>query len=313
MKKLLLAILADGTYSDRLSDYINNHKNLLDYMTFTSAYNLKLFIKHSKIDILLADNSMVSAIPDTKNIQKVIILSDGEDTQDYPIIFKYQPAGDILKEIFAKIADDDTISGTVCGYPVKKQAEITVVFSAFGGAGASTYARKLCSDMATNQTVLYINMEIFDSFAEFEKVSKDEQHYYIRGMSDAIFYLKQKKNNLAFKLESLINHHSDGYSYILPVEDYRDLYSITKDDIEHLVSVLCKETIYEKIVFDIGYINETSLKLFDICDVLLLPEPSGEIQKNKQDSLNRLLMRNGMKQVLDKAKCVLMKERSVSY
>lgn len=312
MRKLLLAVLADGTYSDRLSDYINNHKNLFDYMAFTSINSLEIFIKHSKIDILLADSSMVSNIPDTKNIQKVIILSDGESIQEYPIIFKYQPAGDILKEIFAKIADDDTVSGTVKGYVSKKQAEITVVFSAFGGAGTSTYARKLCSNMAINQTVLYINMEVFDSFAEFEKVSKNE-HHYIRGMSDAIFYIKQRKSNLAFKLESIINHHSDGYSYILPVEDYRDLYSVTEDDIEYLISVLYKETIYEKIIFDVGYINEASLKLFDICDVLLLPEPSDIIQKNKQDSLKRLLMRNGMEQVANKAKCVLMKERSVFY
>lgn len=281
-------------------------------MAFTSVNSLETFIKHSKIDILLADSSMAFDIPDTESIQKVIILSDGEDEHECPVIFKYQPAGDILKEIFAKIADDDTIAGMAQGYLSKKQTEITVVFSAFGGAGASTYARKLCGNMAVSADVLYINMEIFDSFAEFERVPENE-HSYIHGMSDAIFYLKQKKNNLAFKLESVINHHSDGYSYILPVEDYRDLYSITTEDMKRLVSVLCNETVYEKIVFDVGYISESSLTLFGICDALLLPEPSSIIQENKQDSFKRLLMRNKMDKVADNAKSVPMKERSVSY
>ncbi|HBA97464.1 MAG TPA: hypothetical protein DCZ23_05085 [Lachnospiraceae bacterium] len=309
MKKILLAILADELYSNRFSDYISHHKNILDFMVFTSVNSLEAFTRHSKIDILLTDSSMACLIADIKGIQKVILLSDGNYTgqQEYPAIFKYQPAGQILKEIFDQIAEDDKIAGVAQAYS-SKQLELIAVFSAFGGSGASTYARNLCSSMAEGSSVLYINMEIFDSFAEFE-ITPDNRYEYIRGMSEVIFYIKQKKNKLAFKLSSVTNHHSDGYSYILPVEDYRDLYSITTDDMEYFTDVLSKETIYEKVVFDVGYVNEASLRLFGICDVLLLPEPADIFQENKQNSFKRLLMRNGMDKTADNLKIVSMKKR----
>lgn len=309
LKKLLLAVLVNEMYANKFSDYISRHKNMFDFMVFTSVDKLEAFIKHSKIDILLVDSDLTSDIPSTKSIQKVIVLSDGEYTSDheYQVIFKYQPAGNILKEIFAQIADDDSIVSTVNGYS-SKRSELTAVFSAFGGAGVSTYSRKLCSSMATNFDVLYVNMEMFDSFAEFEK-EPESNYEHIRGMSDAIFYVKQRKNKLAFKLESVINHHSDGYSYILPVEDYRDLYSITPEDMEHFTDVLYKQTIYEKVVFDVGYISEASLMLFKICDVLLLPKPFNAFQENKQNAFKRLLVRNGMEQVVDNIRLAVMKER----
>lgn len=311
MKKILLAILADEIYSNRFSDYISHHKNILDFMVFTSIDSLEAFIKHSRIDILLADDNMACNIPHVKNIQKIITLSDGEYNKEYPVIFKYQSAGHILKEIFAQIADDDKIVCMEQAYS-SKQSELIAVFSAFGGAGASTYARNLCSSMANTNNVLYINMEIFDSFAEFEKNPENKREY-ICGMSEVIFYIKQKKKNLAFKLGSVINHHSDGYSYILPVEDYRDLYSITADDMEYFTDVLNKETVYEKIIFDIGYINKASLRLLEICDVVLLPEPSDIIQENKQNSFKRLLVRNGMDKTANNIKLVSMKERCIYY
>lgn len=310
---MLLAVLADEKYSHRFLGYVSHHKNMLDFMVFTSVNSLETFVEHSRIDILLVDNSMLSLVPDVKNIQKVTVLSDGgySGQTDKSVIFKYQSAEHILKEIFAQIADDDSIAGVSSVYP-SKQSELIVVFSAFGGAGVSTYARNLCSSMADNNSVLYINMEVFDSFAEFEK-STENQREYIRGMSDAVFYIKQKKNKLAFKLGSIINQHVDGYSYILPVEDYRDLYSITADDMERLTDVLARETVYEKIVFDIGYISEASLRLFQICDVLLLPEPSDIIQENKQNSFKRLLIRSGMERVADNIKLIPLKERVICY
>lgn len=59
-------------------------------------------------------------------------------------------------------------------------------------AGASTYARNLCAGMAGNNSVLYINLEVFDSFAEFEKDAENKREY-ICGMSEAVYYIKQKK------------------------------------------------------------------------------------------------------------------------
>lgn len=307
---MLLAVLEDEMYSNRFSDYISHHKNMfIDFMVFTSTSSIKDFVKNSKIDILLVNDTMACEVEDIKNVKKVIVLSDGTyaGQKGYPVIFKYQSAEYILKEIFAQAADDDQITGFSQMYS-SKQAELIAVFSPFGGAGTSTYARNLCAGMAGNNNVLYINLELFDSFAEFEK-DAESKHEYICGMSEAVYYIKQKKDKLSFKLESITNHHKNGYNYILPVEDYRDLYSITPGDMEYFTDVLGRETMYDKIVFDVGYINEASLKLLSFCDVLMLPEPSGSIQANKLRSFERVLIHESMDKTINNIKYVSMKER----
>lgn len=309
---MLLAVLADEIYSNKFSDYISHHKNMLiDLVIFTNIDSAGEYVKHGKIDILLVNDDMACEAGKLGNIKKIVVLSDGEYTgkQEYPVIFKYQPAGHILKEIFAQVAEDDNIPGMFPVY-TSRQAELIAIFSPYGGAGASTYARKLCASMAGSNSVLYINLEIFDSFAEFENNAGGRE--YIHGMSEAIYYIKQKKDKLAFKLESVIKHHKDGYSYILPVEDYRDLYSISADDMEYFTDVLARGMMYDKVVFDTGYINEASLKLFGICDVLILPEAKGGLQENKQHSFKRLLERNGMDKIVQNIRYVAMKERWVS-
>lgn len=312
MKRMLLAVLADEMYSNRFSDYISHHKNMLaEFIIFTSVDNAGEYVKKGKIDILLVDESISEKALKLSNTKKVIILSDGGHTgiTGYPVIFKYQSAERILKEIFAQVADDDNIPGVNSIY-TSKQAELITIFSPYGGAGVTTYAKNLCAGMAANNNVLYINLEVFDSFAEFENNAKRQE--YICGMSEAIYYIKHKKDKLAFKLESIIKHHSDGYSYILPVEDYQDLYSISADDIECFADVVTSSMVYDKVVFDTGCINEALLKLFEISDVLILPKASGVIQENKQHSFERLLIRNGMDKILNNIKYVALERRRVS-
>ena len=306
---MLLAVLADGMYSGRFSDYINHHKNMLiDLVTFTSINSAEEYLKNGSADILLVSGDMACEAGKLKNIKKIIILSDGSYTgaQEYPVIFKYQPAAHILKEIFAQVAEDDTIQGMPVIH-TSKQAELIVVFSPYGGSGASTYARNLSAGMACSNNVLYVNLEIFDSFAEFE--GNRDNNEYICGMSEAVYYIKQKKDKLAFKLGSIIKHHKEGYNYILPVGDYRDLYSILPEDMECFTDVLGSGMMYDKVVFDVGYIHGSSLKLLQVCDVVIMPEASGQIQENKQHSFERLLIRNGMDKVIQNIQYVPMKGR----
>ncbi len=306
---MLLAVLADGMYSSRFSDYISHHKNvLIDLITFTSINSAEEYVKHSRIDILLVSGSMACEAGELGNIKKIIVLSDGSYTghSEYPVIFKYQPAAHILKEIFAQVAEDDNIPGMPIIH-TSKHAELIAVYSPYGGSGISTYARNLCAGMAGSNNVLYVNLEIFDSFAEFE--GNRDNNEYICGMSEAVYYIKQKKDKLAFKLGSIIKHHKEGYNYILPVGDYRDLYSILPEDMECFTDVLGSGMMYDKVVFDVGYIHGSSLKLLQVCDVVIMPEASGQIQENKQHSFERLLIRNGMDKVIQNIQYVPMKGR----
>ena len=88
-----------------------------------------------------------------------------------------------------------------------------------------------------------------------------------------------------------------------------DLYSILAEDMECFTVVLGSGMMYDKVVFDVGYIHGSSLKLLQVCDVVIMPEASGQIQENKQHSFERLLIRNGMDKVIQNIQYVPMKGR----
>ncbi len=309
MKKLLLAVLAEEVYAKRFADYINHHKNnFIELMIFTTVRSLSDYIKNSIIDILLFDNIIAEHIPEDKNIHKIIILSEGEGVKEgngYPVIFKFQSADMIVKEILNDAAEDDKIKKLSVGC-IHMQTEFIAVFSPFGGAGVTGFAQNMSSSMGISKPTLYINLEVFDGFAEFADEG-DTDRRYIRGMSEVVFYMKQNKDKLAFKLESVIKK-ADNYSMILPVEDYRDLYSIKYKDIMLLIGVLSDEMPYEKVVFDIGYINDVSLKLMNMCDRLIMPKPINTVQQNKYNAFIRLLMREKLDRLKDKIRLVNMQE-----
>ena len=47
---------------------------------------------------------------------------------------------------------------------------------------------------------------------------------------------------------------------------------MTDKDMTRLVNVLSEETDYDTIIFDIGYLGESSLSLMKMCDKLILPK-----------------------------------------
>lgn len=307
MKKLLLAVLAEEVYAGRFADYVNHHKNdFIELMIFTTVQSLSDYIKNSIIDILLFDSIISEQIPEDKNIHKIIILSDGErvkEGNDYSVIFKFQSADMIVKEILNDAAEDDKIKKLSIGC-IHMQTEFIAVFSPFGGAGVTKFAQDMSNSMGQSKPTLYINLEAFDGFAEFEDEGNAGRKY-IRGMSELVFYMKQNKDKLAFKLESVIKK-TQNYSMVLPVEDYRDLYSIKYKDMMSLISVLSDEMPYEKVVFDIGYINDVSLKLMNMCDKLIMPKPADTVQQNKYNAFIRLLVREKLDRLKDRIRLVKM-------
>ena len=82
---------------------------------------------------------------------------------------------------------------------------------------------------------------------EYKDLSGDD-----RGLSEIIFYLKQKNERLALKLRQLVQQ-SYGMDHIRPVTDFRDLYSLCREDVDRLLTVISGETGYERVIFDIGF------------------------------------------------------------
>ena len=124
-------------------------------------------------------------------------------------------------------------------------------------------------------------------------------------MSEAVFYIKQQKGKLGIKLQSLI-HTYENCDCIYPVEDYRDLYSLSSQDMNEFLNVLAHETDYETIIFNIGYMSESSLVLMESCDKIILPKAENSIQEKMQESFERFLTREGLKNTISNIDYITM-------
>jgi len=124
-----------------------------------------------------------------------------------------------------------------------------------------------------------------------------------RGMSEIIFYLKQKNEKLAAKLRALTRRR-DNLDYLWPVEDFRDLYSIGREDVDRLLATLANETDYERIIFDIGFLTDSSLYLLYCCDRIYIPKAKSVWEENQKNALEELLVREGLEEVIDSIRYV---------
>ena len=206
------------------------------------------------------------------------------------LLFGYgEPFDDkAVRELLTIIAEDEELSDITTNVK-SKNTKIISVFSSFGGAGVSSFAWNKCKESSAFQKTLYVNLELFDGFGEFCE-GTDNKRAYIRGMSEIVFYLKQEGSKLSVKLESLVRQR-DGIYYILPVEDYKDLYSISVKEMKKFIEIIADETIYENIVFDVGYISDAVISLLEISDDIYMPKPLTGVQQNKLNSFYRILER----------------------
>lgn len=296
MKKLRFALLDQTGYMDLLSTYISKKQLRVESRYFTSPDKLQKYLEENDVDVLLTGQEF-SLLPfqQSSRIGKVIVLSDGDlvrESSDVPVIFKYQSAEVILGEVFSLLAED---SGIPALQPERRDRKIEFV-GMYSSYGIPNDMHRELSD-AANGSRLFLNMELFDGQGSEEGRKEEHEIVPMRGMSELIFYLKQRREKLAIKLLSLVRD-CDGMDCIYPVEDYRDLYSLLPEDIDRLLTFFSEETSYEAVYFDVGFVSEASLYLLYRCDRIMLPKAANQWEANKQSSWESLLIREGMEGAL---------------
>lgn len=299
MKKIQIALYDKEGYMSCLVGYLcRKGRGMLETRLFSSLDMLVTCAEAGKIDVLLAGEEVVEEIRGLEGkVAKIMLLSEGNEVKEgtgYYLLFKYQSAQEIVKEVLEQIAEDDTIAFTKT-FPSKRRVSFVGVYAPFGGSGVTEYALSLAGRLAEKEKVLYVSFEQFHSLDFLQDTGKDAVSY--RGMSEVIFYLKQRKEKLALKLETVVVS-KERTDYIFAVEDYRDLYSLNCEDIHHFLEVLSQQADYETIIFDIGCLSEAMLYLMEHCDSLYMPQAETKQQKSKEAAFGRLLHRENHEPLL---------------
>lgn len=311
LKKIQIALYGRDEYMSHLAEYIccKGH-NMLETRLFTNFDMLCESAKKGRIDVLLAGEEVIEEIRLLKNkISQIMLLSEGNqvsECSEFYLLYKYQSAQNLVKEVLVQIAEDDTICCTQ-KLALKRSVELIGVYAPYGGAGTTEYARTMAEEFSKHFKTLYINLELFQGLSFLSGERKAGPGQFERGMSEVVFYLKQRKEKLALKLETVIAA-IDGLDYIFAVEDYRDLYSLSCEDMSRFIKVLLQETEYERVVFDIGYLNDSSLYLLENCNRLYMPRALTETQRSKEDAFFRFLQREEYDEIAQQFEIVDMEK-----
>lgn len=305
MKRIQVALYDRNGYMPSLVDYLcKKGHSLFETRLFTSTKLLEKQAVEKGIDVLLAGEEVLEEIRCFRDlIPQIILLSEGDkvcEGTEYYVIFKYQPAQEIVREMLACVAEDDRISFTqrrVGG----REMDVVSVYAPYGGAGVTEMATRVAKEMAQQKKTLFVSLELFQGLAwlgEEEKGGRGEEKDH-RGMSEVIFYLKQRKGKLALKLETILVS-SENLDGIMAVEDYRDLQSLESRDLQSFLDILIQQTDYACVVFDIGYLSEATLWLMEQSNRLYMPTAHTGAQNIKRQSFRRLLLREGREKLLEK-------------
>ena len=249
--KIRLALLDnDAIYLNRIVAALSTkYPDNFEIYSFTMADTALATVTTAKIEVLLANTSFeldTASIPAKCGFAYLCEDKDVEMIGEVRAVCKYQKVDRFYRSILSIYSD---VCTAVTGTTFEVGGVKTLLFtSASGGTGASSLAAACAVSLAgAGRKVLYLNLEKFGSADNF--FSGEGQF----DLSDIVFAIKSKKNNLALKLESSVKQAQCGVYFYSASKLALDLQELTGDEIVKIVSELKISGGYEYIVIDTDF------------------------------------------------------------
>lgn len=296
MNKGILAIYdLDVEYANCLMEYISDKQGIpFRTMAFTEKEALLEYTAEQYVDILLISAAAMEDRIAQQNIGKIILLSAGNIFSEYigySSIYKYQSTENIIREVLDYYADVHQDNGMIA-IP-KGNTDIIGVYSPIGRTGKTTFALTLGQVLATDYSVLYINMEEFSAFDKiFEK-------NYPGDLSDLMYFFKQNPEVLPIKLQAVVNN-LHGMDYIPPLVYSVDLRNINTEEWVDLISRIASIGTYDKIVLDLGSMVKDVFKVLDMCSVVYTPIDDDIISLMKVAAYEEYLLKSEREELINR-------------
>ncbi len=303
VKKVRLAFFDRERSMTMLVNYLCREKqNLIETRVYTEERALTEAVERGGVDVLLATEVEEEFVKTYKErLPQIILLSEGksvEEQSEFPKVFLYQSASEIVNEILEVLAENDRI---IYGADIVLNQTVEMIggYAPFGGCGVTGFLLEKAECSSADKRSLYISFEEFHGLSYLQKGRKGENLHTGKGMSEVLFYLRQGKGKLSFKLDSIVFSRGN-LDYLFAVEDYRDLQDMTQGDARELLRVLPTQKKYECFYFDIGLLSRATLELLESCRVIYMPEAVTQMQLSKKEAFERNMYREGKEQLVRK-------------
>lgn len=291
MPKLSLVIAdSDVSYIRGLSGYINsNHSTAFQVSCFTKAESFIGYMEQqSEADVLLISPDFYDLSMRYENFRLKLILSTGALSQEYEgfqTINKYGTGEKLLSEVVHLYSKFNPSELRFPAY--SKNTKFVGVYSPAGGAGKTTIASALsiqCNELGMRS--FYMNLESIQSTGVFFNLNNK------RNLSYVFYYLKEKSNNLSFKMDGIKSTEAcNGVEYFNPPESPMEYEEISVDELKQLVEGIKEMGCYDIVFIDMSStFDKKNYKIMNLCDqvILVVLEEPISLYKNKM-LLNELV------------------------
>ena len=161
-KKIRMALYDSDGYMVPLVNYLCKKKReIVETRLFTNLSLLREHVRSGQVDVLLALEEESDEMYGLQAfVPKIVLLTEGNmvgEQSAFHLVFRYQSAGEVMREVLEEVADDDRIAygGAVT---VGRQSEVISGYAPFGGGGLSTFLANMAEEMAENYRTLYVSL-----------------------------------------------------------------------------------------------------------------------------------------------------------
>lgn len=295
MKNRVIAVCdKEASYAYSLAEYFNNKNSIFFSEAFTTQESVLEYATENYIDILFITDKINIDFINKRNVGMILLLSEQEAVhaiRNYPTIYKYQSAENILKNIMNYYAEkeDDPLS------ILNKNCTVIGVYSPVKRSLKTSFCLAFGQILAKEKRVLYINMEEYSGFSTLF------QKEYRADLSDIIYYLRQDKGNILVKLEGIVDSVNN-LDYIPPVVSPLDIQEIKKEDWQRLLHEISANSKYETIILDFGDGVDGLLDLLSECSQIYMPMREDYMSAAKIEQFEKLLTIAGCEEINIKIK-----------
>lgn len=287
MAKRVMAVYdTDPLYTERFTEFISQKEQVgFSIMAFTALERLKAYGEDHKIELLLISSSVSKEEIEKIGAAVVVMLADGEAVTtggQYPIVYKYQAADSLMREVMNYYCDNPDDPGYVMA---SKAGRIIGVYSPINRCLKTSFSLTMGQLLARDLKVLYINLE---DCSGFRRLIGEE---YRGGLSDLLYYYSQEGFRWV-RLGSVVYTWGE-LDYVPPVQYPEDLCQVTGQMMAELIIHIARESVYESIILDLGQFGKKAAEVLEICDAVYMPVKDDCVSAAKIEEFEEYLISSG--------------------
>lgn len=279
MNEVLAVLDKDKEYLEQLVHYLKQKKNFnFIVVAYTDITPYLEYEETNKVAILLYHNSYDELVIGCNAKQKIVLMETKAFSEENKVgIYKYQSVEILMKEILRLY---DGSQGINIREALSGDLHIVGIASITGEVSSNYVGAILAYEYGKSKRTLFLSLDPFQSKKMLGIREESE------GISDLIYYVKQKNNNLYLKISSLINK-IETFDYIIGLSHWNDLFELQEEEVKQIINAIRSHLNYEVLIVEMGSMNHFSIALMEECDCIYQPIQKGEIYQEKDKEFRR--------------------------